>query len=110
MVGSHAVILRKTPSSASTVGNPIQCHLVGGNHFVDDAGDPRHTLSERDECLALCRRAVEAPEMNLAIHNNDIAATELRPRFAAKRDCSSWRIVRLWSNFSVGSSLAEASA
>jgi hypothetical protein len=57
MVGSHAVILRKTPSSASTVGNRTQYRLVGGNYFVDDAGHTRHTLSERDECLAPCRRA-----------------------------------------------------
>jgi hypothetical protein len=53
--------------------------LVRGNHLIDDPGDARHALGDRDECLALRRRSDKAPEMNLAVCDNDIAAAEVRP-------------------------------
>ena len=58
--------------------------LVGGDHFVDHLGNSRHVLCKSDQCGALGRRSDEAPQVNLAVADNDVAAAEIGPALLLK--------------------------
>src|SRR6516165_11135292 len=53
--------------------------LVGGDHLVDHLCNPRHVLGESDQRRTLGRRADEAPQVDLATADNDVAAAEIGP-------------------------------